>query len=82
MILDASGKKISVRKSMSLAKKNLQAKAVVFISPDLKNWSPVHFSSVPERIRDDKRVMGALMKGEIISLNDDSGPYYIAEPIH
>ena len=82
MILDARGKKISIRESMKASRKNLQARAVVFISPDLENWSPVHYSSVPERIKDDKRVMGALMRGEIVSLNNDSGPYYIAEPIH
>ena len=75
MILDANGKKIRTKQAI---KTNM---AVVFVSHDLSNWEPVFPEVVPERIRD-PGIMALMMRGRVVSLNDDCGPYYAAEILH
>jgi hypothetical protein len=75
MIIDVTGRKLKALKFLR------QHKAVVFGSNDLENWTPMESDELPELVRDPS-VMALLIQGEIVSLNEDKGPFFIAELMH
>jgi hypothetical protein len=75
MIVDVTGKKLKALKILR------QQKAVVFGSNDLENWTPMQMDELPEIVREPS-VMALLIQGEIISLQEDRGPFFIAELMH
>lgn len=70
MLLDANGRKIPARQ--------MTANAVIFVSTDGDNWSPVKPYNVPKALKDPE-AMGYLMAGEIIELAD--GDLYKAQKV-
>jgi hypothetical protein len=75
VIVDAKGKPLRRRNTIN------QQSAIVFTSSDLDNWTPMKMEELPDTIRNPD-VMALLIQGEVVSLGEDEGPFYIAELAH
>lgn len=68
-ILDAQGRPLKTRTAT--------AEAVVFVSDDAENWTPVMAYNLPDWVKNDD-VMSDMLAGIIVSL-EETGPFYKAE---